>query len=144
MNYFSNTGKSSSVWPWHFHSFFLLISKVKFPFIHHAYWKMCIQSKKHVFVLIVCELMEQLQYIDKYFNNSKKSITDFFSRLWKNWITNSINTLKNVMKTCDWEKPNSSKARKVVIPPLTIAGPIFKRLLTARSSRVPRKISILF
>ena len=47
------------------------------------------------------------------------------------------------MKTCDWEKPNSSKARKVVIPPLTIAGPIFKRLLTARSSRVPRKISIL-
>ena len=100
--------------------------------------------EKHVFVLIVCELMEQLQYIDKYFNNSKKSITDFFSRLWKNWITNSINTLKNVMKTCDWEKPNSSKAKKVVIPPLTIAGPIFKRLLTARSSRVPRKINILY
>ena len=68
----------------------------------------------------------------------------FFSRPWKNWITNSINTLKNVMKTCDWEKPNSSKAKKVVIPPLTIAGPIFKRLLTARSSRVPRKINILY
>ena len=68
---------------------------------------------------------------------------DFFQDSGKTGLLTQFNTLKNVMKTCDWEKPNSSKARKVVIPPLTIAGPIFKRLLTARSSRVPRKISIL-
>ena len=47
--------------------------------------------------------------------------------------------LKKVMKTWDCEKPNKTRAKKVVIPPLMMAGPILFKLLTARSSLVPGK-----
>jgi hypothetical protein len=54
------------------------------------------------------------------------------------------------MKTWDCEKPRSINARKVVTPPLMMAGPILVKLLTALSSLVPiyvsaevRKINII-
>ncbi len=52
-------------------------------------------------------------------------------------ITSEWLTLKNVTKTCDCENPRRSKAKKVVIPPLTIAGPIEVKLNWARSSFDP-------
>ena len=66
-------------------------------------------------------------------NKTGKNITP-----WKRpKATVRRNTLKKVIKTWDFENPKSKRARKVVIPPLMTAGPIFKRLLTARSSLLP-------
>ena len=52
-----------------------------------------------------------------------------------------ISTLKKVMKTWDCEKPSNSKAKKVVTPPLMMAGPMLVRLWTALSSRDPGEIT---
>ena len=52
----------------------------------------------------------------------------------------NIVTLKIVTKTCDCENPSRTRARKVVMPPLTTAGPMVTKVVCARSSLVPGTI----
>jgi len=47
------------------------------------------------------------------------------------------NILKNVLNTCDCENGRIMTARKVVTPPLTIAGPRLTRAVLVLSVRVP-------
>jgi hypothetical protein len=51
-------------------------------------------------------------------------------------------TLKNTMNPYDSEKASTMIAKKVVIPPLRMAGPISVRALAARSVLVPDKETI--
>ena len=52
-------------------------------------------------------------------------------------IINHWLTLQNTEKMYEAEKNRKMKARKVLRPPLTTAGPIFPIVSVTRSSRVP-------